>query len=183
MFFSASTLRRVDADLTGVETRLLAVLERGASAALAEGRAELVVTTQREFWGLPAQQEQGDRMLGLLPRAQGAARVGVLDGQATGQYDSWHLFVGDGPHFEFWESSEADYEQTERIVRAVVQGKCRHWSSREDMRGLLRPWRRRGYWVHHAEVALEDEVLHASYEGAGVVPDEGEPRAFQAAPY
>lgn len=122
-------------------------------------------------------------MLGLLPKVRGAARVGVLRGEVTDQDNGWHLFVGNGPHFEFWEGSEHDYEQTERIVRAVVQGKCKHWWSREQTRGLLRPWRVPGYWVHHAEVTLQDEVLQASYQGAGVHPDDGEAKEFQAEPY
>lgn len=59
----------MDADLAAVEARLLAILERAASSELVDGRAELVVTTQRQFWGLPAQQGEGGRMLGLLPKA------------------------------------------------------------------------------------------------------------------
>lgn len=51
-------------------------------------------------------------MLGLLPKAAGAASIGILRGEVTDRRDGWHLFVGEGPHFEFREGSEADYEET-----------------------------------------------------------------------
>ena len=170
------------ADLTPVEGRLFAVLEQGAAGPLADGRAELVVTTQRAFWDLP-QVEEGTRMIGLVPAVDGAWRIGVLHGEVVDDYKGWHLFVGDGPHFEFWEGSETDYQETLQIVRAVVQGNCRHWWTQEQMRGLLRPWRTFAYWVHHAEVVLPGDVVHASYQGAGVTPEEPDPREVRATPY
>ncbi len=64
----------MDADLSEVETRLLSILKRAAASALANGRADSVVTTERQFWNLHEGQGEGDRMLGL-PKAPGAARV------------------------------------------------------------------------------------------------------------
>ena len=106
-----------------------------------------------------------------------------MDGEATDQVGGWDLFVGHGPHFEFWEGSEADYEQTEQIIRAAVQGKCRSWWSREEVRDILRPWRRHHFWEHHTEIALPDGLLHATYAGGSVSPEEAGPREVQAAPY
>ncbi len=171
------------ADLSPVEVRLRAILERAAAPALADGRAEIVITTQRQFWDLSEGQAEGDRMIGLIPKADGAARVGVIDGETTDQVGGWHLFVGDGPHFEFWEGTEADYEQTEQIVRAAVQGRCRHWWSREEVRGILRPWRKQHFWQHHTEIALPDGPMHSTYVGGGVFPKDGEPEEAQAGPY
>ena len=173
----------MDADLSRVEARLLGMLERAAAPAIADGRAQIVITTQRQFWDLPEGQGEGDRIVGLVPKAEGAAQVGVLDGAVTDQVGGWHLFVGDGPHFEFWEGSPADYEQTEQIVRAVVQGKCRHWWSLEEVRDVLVPWRKHDVWEHHTEVALPDGPVNATYAGGGVFPQGAEPGDVQAAPY
>lgn len=171
------------ADLSPVEARLLAILRREAAPALSDGRAEIVITTQRQFWGLPEGRAEGDRMVGLIPKAGGAARVGVIDGKTTDQVGGWHLFVGDGPHFEFWEGTEADYERTEQIVRAAVEGQCRYWWSREDVREFLRPWRKHPYWQQHSEIVLPDGSVRSTYAGGGVFPKDGEPEAVQAAPY
>ncbi len=178
-----ATLAPMGANLSAVETRLLSILERGANSALADGRAEVVVTTERKFWDLPEGQGDGDRMLGLLPKASGAARVGVLDGASTGQVGGWHLFVGDGPHFEFWQGTEADYQHTELVVRAAVQGNCKHWWTPRVERAILRPWRTRTIWTHHAEITLPNEVLRSSYEGGDVLPRAFEPLEFTAVPY
>ena len=173
----------MDADLSLVEARLLGILERVAAPAIADGRAEIVITTQRQFWDLPEDQGEGDRIVGLVPKAVGAAQVGVMDGEATDQVGGWHLFVGDGPHFEFWRGSQDDYEQTEQIVRAAVQGNCRHWWSLEQVRDTLRPWRTHHLWEHHTEIALPNGLVYAMYAGGGVFPKEAEPLDVQAAPY
>lgn len=174
---------QVDAALSAIETRLFSILQRAAASALEDGRAQLVITTQREFWNLSVEEGEGDRMLGLMPKAAGAAPVGVLRGEVTDQDDGWHLFVGSGPHFEFWEGSEDDYERTEQIVRAVVQGKYRYWWAREVRRGLLLRWRVHRSWVQHAEVALLHATASSSYEGGGVFPEDAEPMEWQAMPY
>ncbi len=151
----------MDADLSEVETRLLSILKRAAASALANGRADSVVTTERQFWNLHEGQGEGDRMLGL-PKAPVRPVLGVLDGRSTDQDGGWHLFVGDGPRFELWEGTPADYERAERIVRAVVQGKCRRWWPRQEVRRFLRPWRKHDVWERHAEVVLPDEVVQST---------------------
>lgn len=173
----------MSADLSPVEARLRAILERAAAPALAAGRAEILVTTEREFWGFAGDQVEGDRVVGLIPKAAGAARIGVIDGETTGQIGGWHLFVGDGPHFEFWEGTEADYEQTEEIVGAISRGQCRYWWSREEVREFLRPWRKNYYWQQHSEIVLPDGPVRATYAGGGVFPKDGEPEEVRAAPY
>jgi hypothetical protein len=74
-------------------------VERAAQDVLTDGRAKLVVTTERAFWNLPACESEGERMLALLPSAERTAAVGLLRGEVTDQPDGWHLFVGLGPHF------------------------------------------------------------------------------------
>lgn len=171
------------AELSPVEVRLLAILERAAALALADGRADIVITTERQFWDLPEGHEEGDRMLGLVPKADGAAPVGVLDGEATDQVGGWHLFVGNGPHFEFWEGTEADYEETEQIVRAAVDGMCRYWWTCEEVGEFLRPWRKHYVWQQHSEVVLPHRLATSTYAGGGVFPKAGERDEVQAVPY
>lgn len=86
-------------------------------------------------------------------------------------------------HFEFWEGTEADYEEKEQIVRAAVDGKCRYWWPREEVGKLLRPWRKHYVRQLHSEIALLHRLATFTRAGGGGFLRAGEGEKVQAAPY
>ena len=155
-----------------VAARLLALLREEAEPLVREGRASVHVTTSGEHFG-----HSGDETAYVLrPTREGALPVCLVP-----EVKGWCVFPGNGPSLEYWEGSEADYEETRAVVGSVMKGLYRYAFEQRLVHPWLFRWRApRSVWVLKA-FAGDDESGCGEHWGSP--PEPGEPLAVQALPY
>jgi hypothetical protein len=159
-----------------VARRLLALLREEAQPLLAEGRASVHATTVGEFYNV-THSESDEAICGLRPTREGALPVSLRP-EGIGFY----LFPGDGPSVEFWEGTEADYEQARSFVNAVIAGQYRYSYEERLQKPLIFRWRpSTTIWVCVGRFLVDG--VEVTVEHWNAPPKPGEALEVQAMPY